>query len=54
MISLWCVAPLLARLGSALWPLAGDEQWQALDSAALEVQADLLLDFENIVEATGS
>jgi hypothetical protein len=34
--------------------LAGDEQWRALDSAALEVRADLLLDFENIVEATGS
>jgi hypothetical protein len=54
MISFWCVAPLLARLGSAPWPLAGDEQWRALDNAALKVRTDLLLDFENIVEATGS
>jgi hypothetical protein len=32
----------------------GREQWRALDSVALEVRADLLLDFENIAKATGS
>lgn len=34
--------------------VAGDEQWRAPDSAALGARADVLLDFENIVEATGS
>jgi hypothetical protein len=34
--------------------LPRDEQWRALDSAAVEVRVDLLLDFDNIAKATGS